>query len=240
MAFFVPDFIQFFKDLAPNNNKDWFDENRNRYAEIIREPFKAFVDHMIVELTKVNLKFKDLQNKDCIFRINRDIRFSKDKTPYKTMCSAVISPQGKKSSSIHGIYFELGPEHVRAYGGVYEIEKEDLLALREGIADNLAEFRKLYANKEFKAVFGEIHGEKNKKLDKHLQEAAQQEAFIFNKQFYYSFKSQDSDVVNVRSNPDHSCKFRLSAWNHASSESFSQNEKTNYYDGYQKVRSTVH
>ena len=64
------------------------------------------------------------------------IRFSKDKTPYKTMCSAVISPQGKKSNSMHGIYFELGPEHVRAYGGVYEIEKDDLYALREGIASN--------------------------------------------------------------------------------------------------------
>ena len=74
---------------------------------------------------------------------------------------------------------------MRAYGGVYEIEKEDLLSLREGIAENLTEFRKLYTSKEFKAVFGEIHGEKNKKIDKHLQEAAQEESFIFNKQFYF-------------------------------------------------------
>jgi uncharacterized protein (DUF2461 family) len=101
------------------------------------------------------------------------------------MCSAVISPQGKKSSSIHGIYFEFGPEHVRAYGGIYEIAKEDLQALREGLAENLNEFKKHYTNKGFKSLFGEIHGEKNKKIDKFLQDAAIQEPLLFNKQFYF-------------------------------------------------------
>jgi hypothetical protein len=74
---------------------------------------------------------------------------------------------------------------VRAYGGVYEIEKDDLYALREGIANDLSTFQKLYASKEFKALFGEIHGEKNKKLDKVFQEAAAQEPLLFNKQFYF-------------------------------------------------------
>ncbi|MDC1186751.1 DUF2461 domain-containing protein [Crocinitomicaceae bacterium] len=185
MAFFVPDFIQFFKDLAPNNNKDWFDENRNRYAEIIREPFKAFVDHMIVELTKVNLKFKDLQNKDCIFRINRDIRFSKDKTPYKMNVSALIAPGGKKNYMGEGIYFELGPEHVRIYSGLYELDKDTLLLLREGIAKNQKEFKKLYSDKNFESTFGQIRGEQNKIIPKELREAAESENLIFNKQFYY-------------------------------------------------------
>lgn len=185
MAFFVPDFIQFFKDLAPNNNKDWFDENRNRYAEIIREPFKAFVDHMIVELTKVNLKFKDLQNKDCIFRINRDIRFSKDKTPYKMNVSALIAPGGKKNYMGEGIYFELGPEHVRIYSGLYELDKDTLLLLREGIAKNQKEFKKLYSDKNFESTFGQIRGEQNKIIPMELREAAESENLIFNKQFYY-------------------------------------------------------
>jgi uncharacterized protein (TIGR02453 family) len=185
MAFFVPDFIQFFKDLAPNNNKDWFDENRNRYAEIIREPFKAFVDHMIVELTKVNLKFKDLQNKDCIFRINRDIRFSKDKTPYKMNVSALIAPGGKKNYMGEGIYFELGPEHVRIYSGLYELDKDTLLLLREGIAKHQKEFKKLYSDKNFESTFGQIRGEQNKIIPMELREAAESENLIFNKQFYY-------------------------------------------------------
>jgi uncharacterized protein (TIGR02453 family) len=185
MVFFNPDFIQFFKDLAPNNNKDWFDENRTRYAEIIREPFKTFVDHMIVELTKVNPKFKDLQNKDCIFRINRDIRFSKDKTPYKMNVSALIAPGGKKNYMGEGIYFELGPEHIRVYSGLYELDKDSLLLLREGIAKNQKEFKKLYSDKNFESTFGQIRGEQNKIIPKELRDAAELENLIFNKQFYF-------------------------------------------------------
>jgi len=185
MSFFTEDYLLFFQELAANNQKEWFDANRKRYEKSIKEPFKAFTQHLIDTLAKKEHAFKELKASDCIFRINRDIRFSKDKTPYKIMCSAVISPQGKKSSSIHGIYFEFGPEHVRAYGGVYEIEKDDLYALREGIANNLAEFKKLHESKKFKDLFGEIHGEQNKKLDKDFLEAAAQEPLIFNKQFYF-------------------------------------------------------
>jgi hypothetical protein len=126
MTFFEPDFLQFFKDLAPNNNKDWFDVNRKRYEEIVKIPFKKFVQHVISEMAKKDSAFKSLEAKDCIFRINRDVRFSKEKQPYKLMVSAVISPKGKKDKAINGVYFELTPEHVRVYGGVYEIEKDDL------------------------------------------------------------------------------------------------------------------
>lgn len=185
MSFFTEDYLLFFQELAANNNKEWFDANRKRYEKSVKEPFKAFTQHLIDTLAKKEPAFKELRASDCIFRINRDIRFSKDKTPYKTQCSAVISPNGKKSNSIHGIYFEFGPAHVRAYGGVYEIEKDDLYALREGIANNLTAFQKLYSDKKFKALFGEIHGEQNKKLDKDFLEAAAQEPLIFNKQFYF-------------------------------------------------------
>ena len=106
MSFFTSDYLEFFKELAANNHKEWFDANRKRYETSVKEPFKAFTQHLIDELAKKEPVFKDLKASDCIFRINRDIRFSKDKTPYKTMCSAVISPNGKKSSSIHGIYFD--------------------------------------------------------------------------------------------------------------------------------------
>lgn len=185
MSFFTEDYLLFFQELAANNHKDWFDVNRKRYENSVKEPFKAFTQHLIDELAKKEPLFTDLKAAECIFRINRDIRFSKDKTPYKTMCSAVISPQGKKSSSIHGIYFELSPAHVRAYGGVYEIDKEDLYALREGIANNLSEFQNLYNNKGFKELFGEIHGERNKKIDKDFKGPAELEPLLYNKQFYF-------------------------------------------------------
>jgi uncharacterized protein (TIGR02453 family) len=185
MSFFTEDYLHFFIELAGNNHKTWFDENRKRYETSVKKPFYAFTQHLIDQLAKKDPSFAELQSKDCVFRINRDIRFSKDKTPYKLMCSAVVAPNGKKSKAVNGIYFELSPEHVRAYGGIYEIDKEDLEAVREGIAANMDAFRSIYSSKTFKKTFGEVLGEKNKVLPAHLKEAAQEENLIFNKQWYF-------------------------------------------------------
>jgi uncharacterized protein (TIGR02453 family) len=185
MSYFSQDYLDFFIELAGNNNKDWFDLNRKRYEQNIKIPFQNFTQHLINEIAKSDTSFKNLEAKNCIFRINRDIRFSKDKAPYKMMCSAVVAPEGKKSKAINGVYFELGPEHVRAYGGVYEVDKEGLEALREGIADNLEEFKKIYTSQKFKSTFGEIRGEKNKVLPSHLKQIAEREELIYNKQFYF-------------------------------------------------------
>lgn len=194
MAFFTEEFLQFFIDLAPNNNKAWFDENRWRYEEFVREPFKEFVAHMIEKIASKQKEFKGLEPKDCIFRINRDIRFSKDKTPYKMMVSAVIAPEGKKSRAINGVYIELGPEHLRVYGGIYEIDKDDLLTVREGIASDRKAFQKLYNTKAFKEMYGELLGEKNKIIPKHLKEAAEMEPLIYNKQWYF-YTEFDPEVI---------------------------------------------
>ena len=194
MTFFNQDFLQFFMDLAGNNNKDWFDQNRKRYEVNVKDAFKNFVTHIITKLAEEDPAFKDLEASSCIFRINRDIRFSKDKTPYKMNVSAVVTPEGKKSKAINGVYFELGPEHVRVYGGVYEIDKEDLLTVREGIAKNPEKFKKLYSDASFKNVFGEILGEKNKVILKELKEAAEKEPLIYNKQWYF-YKQFDAEVV---------------------------------------------
>ncbi|TNF47719.1 MAG: DUF2461 domain-containing protein [Bacteroidetes bacterium] len=196
MAHFDKDFLQFFIDLAPNNNKDWFDLNRKRYENSVREPFRNFVQSVIDVIAADQPEFKGLEAKDCMFRINRDIRFSSDKTPYKMMMSAVVAPEGKKSKAINGVYFEFGPEHVRVYGGIYEIDKEDLQSVREGIASNLNKFRSIYSNKEFVDLFGEIRGEKNKLLPKELKEAAVSEPLIFNKQWYFYTQFEPEVILN--------------------------------------------
>ncbi len=185
MTFFTKEFLSFFIELAPNNNKDWFDLNRKRYETHVKKTFNSFVQHIILELGKIDPKFLTLETKDCIFRINRDIRFAKDKSPYNMMVSAVVSPEGKKSKSIDGIYFELGPEHVRVYGGVYEAEKEDLHKIRIGISENLVEFQKLYKDEHFVSTFGSILGEKNKVLAKELKDLAVNEPLLYNKQWYF-------------------------------------------------------
>lgn len=185
MRFFNPDFLEFFKELAANNNREWFDENRKRYEQEVKQPFRQFVACLIARFSEFNSSFSEVEPHACIFRINRDIRFSKDKSPYKLMSSAVISVGGKKGKELDGVYIELTPEHLRVYGGLYEIEKEDLLYLREGIASSLNEFRSLISDPEFKEMYGFIRGEKNKVLPKELRAAGQMEELLFNKQFYY-------------------------------------------------------
>jgi len=184
MSHFTKDYTQFFIDLAPNNNKDWFDANRKRYEESVKKPFATFVQQFIDFMASKDPKYKNLTASECIFRINRDIRFSKDKTPYKTFCSAVIAPNGRKSDSVHGIYFELSPEAVRVYGGVYEIDKDRLELVREGIAQDIRKFRSVIEKKDFVKLFGELRGDKNKVLPAHLKESAALEPYIYNKQFY--------------------------------------------------------
>ncbi|MCB0792792.1 MAG: DUF2461 domain-containing protein [Flavobacteriales bacterium] len=184
MAWFAPDFNRFFKDLAANNNKEWFNANRTRYERSVKKPFEEFVAEMIRRIHAVD-KDVNIEPKDAIFRINRDIRFSKDKTPYKLSRAAIISPKGRMDHGIPGIYFEIGPEAIRVYGGRYMPEKEDLQRIREHIAADPRKFRTLHQAPGFARAFGEVLGEKNKVLPKEFRKAADQEPLLYNKQFYY-------------------------------------------------------
>ncbi len=197
MAWFTDDFNRFFKDLAKNNNKEWFDANRKRYEKSVKEPFIAFTGEMIKRVGKLDPRVR-IEPKEAIFRINRDIRFSKDKTPYKTACSAIISPAGRKDHGIPGIYFELGPEKVAIYGGAYMPEKDALLVIRERIAVNGKKFRSLYGEKEFKKLFGAIQGEKNKLLPPDLKTAAVKEPLLYNKQFYWGAELPAKTVTDAK------------------------------------------
>lgn len=196
MAYFSKDYLDFFIELAPNNNKDWFDVNRKRYESSVKKPFTAFVQHMIDRFKQYDQRYTELDPSACIFRINRDIRFSKDKAPYKLFCSAVLSPNGKKSDSVHGIYFELGPEALRVYGGIYEADKDAILAIREGIAENRKQFKQLRNDAAFTGVFGEIRGEKNKILPAELKAAAAEEDLIFNKQWYFMAEFSPEEILS--------------------------------------------
>lgn len=184
MAYFRKDFIDFFKELAANNNKEWFDANRKRYEREVKEPFSNFIGDLIGEIKKIDAKV-NIEPKDAIFRINRDVRFSKDKTPYKIQCSALVSKGGKKDMVSPGMYLEFSPEHVRVYGGIYMCEKDQLQNTRHYIVDNLSHFKKLINDADFKSKFGEIRGEKNKVIPKEFKEVAEKEPILFNKQFYF-------------------------------------------------------
>ena len=196
MQYFTTDYLDFFKELASNNNKDWFDKNRKRYENVVREPFKKFVSDLIDEVSKQDAEVQ-IGQKDAIFRINRDIRFSKDKTPYKLNNSAIISKTGRKDKSYPGLYIDLGPEKLGIYGGVYMPDTKQIQKIRQHIINNKATFQKIISNKVFKQKFGEIQGDKNKRLSKEFLDTAKDQPLLFNKQWYhYANLSTDNIIGN--------------------------------------------
>jgi uncharacterized protein (TIGR02453 family) len=197
MAWFTSDFNKFFIELAPNNNKEWFDANRKRYEKSVKEPFEAFVAEAIEQVAKVDPKVT-ITPREAIFRINRDVRFSKDKAPYKSRMSAVVAAGGRKDHSSGGIYFEIGPENVAFYGGQYMPDKDQLQRIREHIAANLAQFKKLRSAKAFVDHFGEIQGERNKIVPKEFKEALAKEPLIANKQFYFMAELPPKNVTSPK------------------------------------------
>ena len=184
MKYFTVDYLEFFKELAPNNNKDWFDINRKRYLSSVKEPFKKFVSDLIQEVAKLDNEVQ-IEAKDAIFRINRDIRFSKDKTPYKLNNSAIISKTGRKDKNYPGIYIELSPDKFRFYGGVYMPDTKQVQKIREAIVNQGDELNDILINKDFKSKFGEIKGEKNKRIPIEFRELSKKQPLLFNKQWYH-------------------------------------------------------
>ena len=188
MTYFSEDFVQFFKELAANNNKEWFDLNRKRYEQQVKDPFKNFVSDLIAEVKKIDKQI-DIEAKDAIFRINRDIRFSKDKTPYKLHRSAVVSVGGKKDKTTPGLYIQLGPEDVRIYGGLYQLDRDELYDVREYIVNNGAQFKKIINASDFVSLYGgKLHGERNKIIPKEFKAAGENQPLIYNKSWYYFVK----------------------------------------------------
>lgn len=183
MQYFEQDYIDFFNDLAKNNNKEWFHSNKNRYESSVKKPFIKFLTHLI-ELIQQHRPDITISPKDCIARINRDIRFSKNKEPYNLHNTAFISKGGKKDKTIPGIYLKFGAEELGIMAGCYTLSKEQLLGVRKEIQLSLSDFQKLYKNKELLDAFGSIRGEANKRIPLEFKDTFKEEALIANKQFY--------------------------------------------------------
>lgn len=184
MAWFTSAFESYFKDLEANNNREWFHLNKKRYERDVKKPFDAFITDMILRMQQYDPDCK-IEAKEAIFRIHRDIRFSKDKTPYKTRMSAVVGRGGRKETTLAGMYLELGHQQLRLYGGVYMPNKEQLFKIRQEILYNSAEFRSILGEPGFKSTFQTIQGEQHKRLTAPFKELQEEQPLIANKQFYY-------------------------------------------------------
>lgn len=157
--------FDFLGDLKKNNKKEWFEANRQRY-ETARNDFLDFIEGLLKELTKIEPALKTLEARDCMFRINRDVRFSKDKTPYKTTFGAEIKPGGRKSARA-GYFIKVGPGGQTAVaGGMHGLEPKTLAKIRAAIGKDAKPLRKILDAATFKKEFGELHGERLKTVPK--------------------------------------------------------------------------
>ena len=146
--------LRFLKDLKKNNNKPWFDAHRKIY-ESAKIDFTGFVQTVIDRHAKSDPTIKSITAKDCMFRINRDIRFSKDKSPYKTNMGAYINRGGKKSL-FGGYYFHCEPGGSFVGGGLWMPMPPELNKVRQEIDYNFEAFKKIISSKKFKSVYKDL------------------------------------------------------------------------------------
>lgn len=151
------DSLAFLKDLKKNNHREWFLEQKKRY-EAYKKDYHALVQQFIDELKKQDESLSRLEVKDCTFRINRDIRFSKDKSPYKTNMALWFSP-GNKNWNQGGYYVHIEPGASFIAGGFYQPEADDLRKIRSEIAFFHEELEAILNAPDFKKTFGTLNSE---------------------------------------------------------------------------------
>ena len=158
--------LDFLTGVKCNNNREWFNANRPLYLDA-KANFESFVQQIIDKIILFDPIMKGLEAKSCVFRINRDIRFSNDKSPYKSHFGAFIVRGGKQNGDKYaGYYFHVEPGKSIMAGGAYTPPSPWLSAIREKISEGPEEFIKITKQKDFVKYFGSVDGEKLKTAPK--------------------------------------------------------------------------
>jgi uncharacterized protein (TIGR02453 family) len=186
----------FLKNLKAHNNKQWLDANRPKY-EAAKENFADMVTELITQIGKLDTGIASLTAKECTFRLNRDIRFSKDKSPYKTNFGASFSLGGKKAISA-GYYFHLEPGKSFIGGGLWMPSAAELFKIRQEIDYNFADWKKIINNKSFKTNFveGLSTAEKLSRVPKGYSEDNPAIEFIKLKSFVTTKPLSDAEILS--------------------------------------------
>ena len=184
MPYFDEAFLTFFKELAQNNHKEWFQAHKPTYENKVKGPFYALVGEMIEKIHREDPRIHP-EVKNSVFRINRDIRFSKDKSPYKLHVAAAISRGGRRQTMVEpGYYFHFSPESTIVCGGLYKPDRGTLLKVRRYLVEHPGELTDILSSRSFRSKWGEIQGDRNKILPKEFKEAGEHNPLLFNKAFY--------------------------------------------------------
>ena len=155
------DFFAFFRELKENNDRAWFEDNKVRYRASVQAPMSEFVSSMAPHLKKISKNFvcDPRPNGGSIFRIHRDVRFSKDKRPYKENAGCYFRHVAGKDVHAPGFYVHFAPGEVFFGGGSWMPDPAALAKIRTAIAARPAAWNKVVADRSFKRAFGEVRGE---------------------------------------------------------------------------------
>jgi uncharacterized protein (TIGR02453 family) len=188
-----PSTLKFLKDLKKNNNRTWFEAHRKQY-ENAKEDFLLFAEKLIAGIGAFDPPIAQLKAKDCTFRINRDVRFSKDKSPYKNNIAVYFNRNGKKANGA-GYYLHIEPGKSFAAGGMWQPEPKELSSIRQEIDYNFDDWTKVIGNTAFKKTFTEgIKGEALVRPPKGYEDSNPAIEFLKLKSFVVTRPFTDADV----------------------------------------------
>jgi uncharacterized protein (TIGR02453 family) len=156
--------LKFLKNISKNNDRSWFEAHRKEYEDA-RMDYENFIQAVLEKHSKKDEDLKELTARKCMFRLNRDIRFSKDKSPYKTNFGASMNRGGKKSV-FAGYYFHCEPRKSFVGGGLWIPMPQEMKKVRQEIDYCYDEFRGIVTARKFKSIYGELYTGENIKLSK--------------------------------------------------------------------------
>jgi uncharacterized protein (TIGR02453 family) len=188
--------IQFLRQLKRNNNRDWFQTRKEVFEEKLRMPMEMVVDRVNAKLAEVAPDYVT-DPKKAIFRIYRDTRFSKDKTPYKTHLGALFSKRGMAKLSGGSLYFHVAPEGVVVAGGVYFADPKALLQLRNHLSEHHAELGALLKPKSVRLLCGELHGKSLSRPPKGFSADHPAIELLKRKQWYFDLTLDVEEAVKA-------------------------------------------
>jgi len=176
--------MDFFKKLKRNNNRDWFQPRKEIFDRSLRAPMEALVEAINSKFVAFAPQFIT-EPKKAIYRIYRDTRFSKDKTPYKTHIAAGFNRAGMDRHVSAGYYFSVGADTIEIAGGIYMPGPDELRAVRTYLLEHHEEMRALHQNKALVKLVGPLQGEQLTRTPKGFPTEHAADDLIRRKQFYF-------------------------------------------------------
>lgn len=188
--------IDFLTELSENNNREWFQQNKGRYQNL-RAWHESLVEKIKNDIAEFDPLAASAQAKDCIFRIYRDVRFSKDKSPYKNHFGAYIAFGGAKSERA-GYYLHISPGNSFMGGGIYQPSAELLKKIRTEIYFNAGEFKEIITTSAFTSEFNGLYEDKLTRPPKDFNADFKDIELLKYKSYFVDKPLSDKEILSVK------------------------------------------